>query len=63
MPFGNVSSVLFNFEEKQCNVDEVESLATLLTFALELKALYLYISFSFIHNFRKKKSTLRSSIL
>lgn len=36
MPFGNVSSVLFNFEEKQRNVDEAESFATLLTFALVL---------------------------
>lgn len=62
MPFGNVSSVLFNFEEKQRSVDEAESFATLLTFALELKALFLYISFTFIHSFRKK-STLRSSIL
>lgn len=41
-------------KEKQRNVDEAESFATLLTFALELKALFLYISFSFIHNFRKK---------
>lgn len=48
-----ISSFLI-LKEKQRNVDEAESFATLLTFALELKALFLYISFSFIHNFRKK---------